>query len=158
MTTAIMSVRKNGRTQAVAWRAASMFWAALFFCGPAVGTAMAGAPTEAMRSMVDEVLRILRDKELKQPEHSKERRRQLHKAVGQRFDFLEMSRRARLRGLSGQDIRLTMSHTDLASFLGMARETLSRAMSRLETDGVIAGRGQTVAIADSDALRSVARG
>jgi len=118
MTTAIMSVRKNGRTQAVAWRAASMFWAALFFCGPAVGTAMAGAPTEAMRSMVDEVLRILRDKELKQPEHSKERRRQLHKAVGQRFDFLEMSRRA----LGAQWVKL--SDPEQQEFAGLFRSLL----------------------------------
>ncbi len=72
--------------------------------------------------------------------------------------LLEMSRRARLRCLSGQEIRLSMSHTDLASFLGMARETLSRALSRLDTDGVITGRGDLVTIGDSEALRDVARG
>ena len=72
--------------------------------------------------------------------------------------ILEMARRATLRGLSDSEVRLTMSHTDLASFLGMARETLSRALSRFDTDGLIAGRGEVISIRDSQALRALARG
>jgi len=53
---------------------------------------------------------------------------------------------------------LTMSHTDLASFLGMARETLSRALSRFDTDGLVRGRGEVILIRDSEALRELARG
>jgi len=71
--------------------------------------------------------------------------------------LLEMSRRAGLRGLSDQKIRLTMSHTDLASFLGMARETLSRALSRFDTEGTVAGRGEVILIKDPGALRALAR-
>jgi CRP/FNR family transcriptional regulator len=71
--------------------------------------------------------------------------------------ILEMSRRAALRGLSDSEVRLTMSHTDLASFLGMARETLSRGLSRFDTDGLITGRGEVILIKDSDALRALAR-
>ncbi len=72
--------------------------------------------------------------------------------------LLEMSRRAELRGVSGRDIRLTMSHTDLASFLGMARETLSRTFSRFDTEGMIAGRSESIILTDLEALRRVTRG
>jgi len=72
--------------------------------------------------------------------------------------IMGMSRRAALRGLSDSEIRLTMSHTDLASFLGMARETLSRALSRFDADGTIAGRGEVIRIRNLDALRALARG
>lgn len=71
--------------------------------------------------------------------------------------LLGMSRRAVLRGLSGSEIRLTMSHTDLASFLGMARETLSRALSRFDLEGMISGRGEVILLSDLDALRALAR-
>jgi CRP/FNR family transcriptional regulator len=53
--------------------------------------------------------------------------------------LLEMSQRAALRGLSDQEIRLTM-HTDLASFLEWPGEHWSRALSRFDTEGTITGR------------------
>ncbi len=56
--------------------------------------AYAGPPTDAMKATIDEVLRILREKELKQPEKANERRQLLEKVVGSRFDYQEMSRRA----------------------------------------------------------------
>lgn len=72
--------------------------------------------------------------------------------------LLEVSQRAALRGLSDSEIRLTMSHTDLASFLGMARETLSRALSRFDIDGIIRGRADVIVISRPKALRSIAHG
>ena len=72
--------------------------------------------------------------------------------------LIEMSRRAGLRGLDDSEVRLTMSHTDLASFLGMARETLSRALSRFDAVGLIAGRGEIVVLKDPEALHGLARG
>jgi len=68
--------------------------AALFFAGFPVETAYAGPATDAMKGTIDEVLRILRDKELKQPAKADERRQMLEKVVGDRFDYQEMSRRA----------------------------------------------------------------
>jgi len=62
--------------------------------GSVVGDAQAGGATEAMKGTIDEVLRILQDKSLKQPGKSEERRRILEKVVGDRFDYAEMSRRA----------------------------------------------------------------
>lgn len=55
---------------------------------------VAGGATEAMKVTIDEVLRVLKDKELKQPSKADERRQQLEKVVGDRFDYEEMSRRA----------------------------------------------------------------
>ena len=54
----------------------------------------AGVPTDAMKSTIDEVLRIVRDKELKQSDKTDERRKSLEKVVAARFDYTEMSRRA----------------------------------------------------------------
>ncbi len=54
----------------------------------------AGPPTDSMKMTIDEVLRIVREKELKQPEKAEERRHLLEKVVAARFDYTEMSRRA----------------------------------------------------------------
>ncbi|MDP3595599.1 MAG: ABC transporter substrate-binding protein [Nitrospirota bacterium] len=60
----------------------------------AIQPAVAGGATEAMKGTIDEVLRIIQDKDLKQPGKSEERRQRLERAVGDRFDYPEMSRRA----------------------------------------------------------------
>lgn len=56
--------------------------------------ALAGPPTDSMKGTIDEVLRIIRDKELKQAAKAEERRSLLEKVVAERFDYQEMSRRA----------------------------------------------------------------
>lgn len=60
----------------------------------AVQPAVAGGATEAMKSTIDEVLAIIRDKELKQPGRAEERRQRLEQVVGDRFDYEEMSKRS----------------------------------------------------------------
>ncbi|MGE0468825.1 MAG: Organic solvent tolerance ABC transporter substrate-binding protein [Candidatus Nitrospira kreftii] len=86
-----MRVFKRGR--------ASFHWGAIAFLaavvvGSSVVPGYAGAPTEAMKATVDEVLRIVRDQDLKQKNNSDERRHLLEKVVSARFDYAEMSRRA----------------------------------------------------------------
>jgi phospholipid transport system substrate-binding protein len=66
----------------------------LLLGGVVVQQAMAGGATEAMKSTIDEVLKIIQDKELKQPGKAEERRQRLEQVVGNRFDYQEMSRRA----------------------------------------------------------------
>lgn len=68
--------------------------AAMLAVGLGVGAAVAGLPTDSMKVTIDEVLRIVQDKELKQPAKAEERRAQLEKVVADRFDYQEMSRRA----------------------------------------------------------------
>jgi len=53
-----------------------------------------GAATEAVRSTINEVIRVLKDAELKKPGRAEERRRLLEKVIGDRFNYEEMSRRA----------------------------------------------------------------
>ncbi len=54
----------------------------------------AGPPTDSMKMTIDEVLRIVREKDLKLPEKAEERRHLLENVVAARFDYTEMSRRA----------------------------------------------------------------
>ena len=56
--------------------------------------AYAGAPTEQLRSTVDQVLVILQDPSLKPEGKQKERRDQLRRVIFARFDFAEMARRS----------------------------------------------------------------
>ncbi|MDI6801621.1 MAG: ABC transporter substrate-binding protein [Thermodesulfovibrionales bacterium] len=57
-----------------------------------VSIAYAGLPTEQVKETVDKVLDILRDKELKKSEKTKERRAAIRKVVDERFDFEEMAK------------------------------------------------------------------
>ena len=82
-------VQKVGR----AWLK-SLVVLAIVLTGFAAERAHAGEPTEAIRGTIDEVLRILADKELKQSSKANERRQLLEKVVGERFDYQEMSRRS----------------------------------------------------------------
>lgn len=81
---------KTGRT----WLRPVVFVAALILMGGMADRVQAGEATEAMRGTIDEVLRILADKDLKQPSKANERRQLLEKVVGERFDYEEMSRRS----------------------------------------------------------------
>ncbi|MDA8078561.1 MAG: ABC transporter substrate-binding protein [Nitrospiraceae bacterium] len=54
----------------------------------------AGEPTEQVRQTADEVVKILRNKELKRPEKKEERRRKLRGVVDRQFDFEEMAKRS----------------------------------------------------------------
>ncbi len=64
----------------------SLIWAA--------GEAKAGAPTEAVRSIVDEVVRILKDANLENPSERRNVRRQVKAVVDRRFDYEEMAQRS----------------------------------------------------------------
>lgn len=54
-------------------------------------------------------------------------------------------------------VRLPMAKKDLASYLGTTPESVSRALRRMQDDGVIrAGRGPVVVIEDAEALEDLA--
>lgn len=57
-------------------------------------SAAAVTATEAVKSSIDQVVRVLEDKELKKPERAVERRRQLEQIIGDRFSYEEMSKRS----------------------------------------------------------------
>jgi phospholipid transport system substrate-binding protein len=79
----------NGRRWAMV---GLMLMLQLFMGGPS--SAMAASATDSVKGTIDEVLKILGDKELKGPGRQNDRRQQLEKAVGARFDYTEMSRRS----------------------------------------------------------------
>ncbi len=54
----------------------------------------AGEPTIQVKQTVDAVLDILKNKELKKPEKTEQRRAQIRNAVSGRFDFGEMAKRS----------------------------------------------------------------
>ena len=53
----------------------------------------AGAPTQAVKETIDQVLSVLGNKDLKDPAREAERREKLEAIVGQRFDYEEMAKR-----------------------------------------------------------------
>ena len=58
------------------------------------GNAVAGLPTEQIKSTVEKALVVLNDPRLKPPAKLKERRDQLRQILFARFDFTEMAKRA----------------------------------------------------------------
>ena len=77
-----------------AWLRSLVVTVTVLLTGIAADRAQAGEATEAMKATIGEVLRILADKDLKQPSKANERRQLLEKVVGERFDYPEMSRRS----------------------------------------------------------------
>ncbi len=69
-----------------------VFTCACLFLGSQA--AAAGPATDQLKGTIDEVIRILTDKEMKKPERAEERRRLLEKVIGERFSYEEMSKRA----------------------------------------------------------------
>lgn len=57
-----------------------------------------------------------------------------------------LGERYRMLGLSGHAFKLPMSREDIARYLGLALETVSRGFTRLQEDGVIEVRGRHVEI------------
>ena len=59
-----------------------------------LSSAGGGAATDLLKGTIDEVLKILNDKEMKEPARHEDRRQRLEKVVAARFDYPEMSRRS----------------------------------------------------------------
>jgi CRP/FNR family transcriptional regulator len=69
--------------------------------------------------------------------------------------FLSLSQRCRTIGLSADNIILPMSRSDIANYLGLTVETVSRVLSRMQKNGVIQIDNKELHILDMDALRSI---
>lgn len=70
--------------------------------------------------------------------------------------LLNLSRRLTRRGKDGDRFRLTMDRRDIANYLGLTIETVSRTLSAMQRDGMLAVRGKLVSIEDAEALLDVA--
>lgn len=67
-----------------------------------------------------------------------------------------LSERLEHAGYNGSEFRLSMSREDIASYLGLALETVSRLLTRLADDGVIAVERRRLRILDPAALAAAA--
>jgi len=73
--------------------------------------------------------------------------------------LLMMSQRAARRGHKDNPVLVPMSRADIADYLGLTTETVSRTFTQLKTSGVISlQEGNKVLVADIDALFDLAEG
>lgn len=71
--------------------------------------------------------------------------------------FLEtMSRRMRAQGYSAQNINLSMTRHDIANYLGMAIETVSRLLTQLQVKGILSVMGRNIIINNQRQLLAIA--
>lgn len=70
--------------------------------------------------------------------------------------LLSLSRRREQHGLDATPVHLVMKRADLASFLGMRTETISRVLKRLQVDDVIRLKKREVDIVNPGQLRACA--
>ena len=68
-----------------------------------------------------------------------------------------LSQRYAAVGLSARRIRLTMSRTDIANYIRLAPETVSRILKRLQEQGLIAVDRREIEVLDAEQLRAIAR-
>lgn len=67
-----------------------------------------------------------------------------------------LSRRMATAGYSGSDLNLSMSREDMANYLGLALETVSRLLKKLCDDAILAVDRRRVRILDAHALTAIA--
>lgn len=70
--------------------------------------------------------------------------------------LLDLSQRFACRGFSATEFNLPMSRQDIAAYLRLAAETVSRAFGKLQRDGLLQVSGRLVNIRDLDALATFA--
>jgi CRP/FNR family transcriptional regulator len=71
--------------------------------------------------------------------------------------LVSMADRFAARGFSANAIRLSMPRSDIANYLRLAAETVSRVLRRFQDQGLISVAGRDVAFTDPRALRAQAR-
>ena len=69
--------------------------------------------------------------------------------------ILSIAKRSSIRGFSQPYLGLSMSRSDIASYLGLARETVSRVLTRFQNTGLIGLRKHAVKVLDPEALERV---
>lgn len=70
--------------------------------------------------------------------------------------LLDLSQRYARRGFSATRFNLSMARTEIANYLRMAPETVSRVLRRLSDEGVIAVNQREMLLLDPDRLAALA--
>ena len=71
--------------------------------------------------------------------------------------LISVSRRFAARGFSATRFTQTMARTDIANYLRLAAETVSRVLRRFQSDGLITVDRREVELVDCERLRALAR-
>jgi CRP/FNR family transcriptional regulator len=71
------------------------------------------------------------------------------------YFLLDISKRMQDHGLSSSRINLTMTRHDIANYLGLAVETVSRMLTRLQKSKVIRVERRSVTILDRTQLQKI---
>lgn len=66
--------------------------------------------------------------------------------------LLNLAKRLERRGLSSVDLMLSMTRQDIANYLGLTLETVSRTFAKLEKEGVVGIDRRNIRILDKDLL------
>jgi CRP/FNR family transcriptional regulator len=72
--------------------------------------------------------------------------------------LLNLTQRLRARGFSGCSLILRMTREEIGSYLGLKLETVSRAFSRFQEDGMLEVRQRHIEILDAEALQKLVNG
>jgi CRP/FNR family transcriptional regulator len=72
--------------------------------------------------------------------------------------LLNLTQRLRARGFSGSSLILRMTREEIGSYLGLKLETVSRAFSRFQDDGLLEVRQRHIEIVDAPALQALVNG
>lgn len=66
--------------------------------------------------------------------------------------LLALARHQREHGLQAADLNLAMSRSEIASFLGLASETVSRALTQMQREGLVRLAGRNVHLVDIEGI------
>ena len=71
--------------------------------------------------------------------------------------LLTLSRRYRSRGYSGIEFTLRMTREEIASYLGLKLETVSRCFSKFQEDGILEVKQRQIHVRDKQALQNMVK-
>ncbi|HEX7499629.1 MAG TPA: helix-turn-helix domain-containing protein, partial [Polyangia bacterium] len=72
--------------------------------------------------------------------------------------LLDLTHRLRAQGLSASSVLLRMSREEIGSFLGLTLETVSRTLSKFQTNGLLFVRQKQIQITDPAGLQHLLDG
>lgn len=126
-------------------------------------TTLCEIPFKALRrlgsqlpSLCDQIMRLM-SREIQDDQTSL---RLAHLGAEERLAafLLDLSARLEKRGFSGTDFHLSMSRYDIANYLGLAVETVSRLFTRFQEAGLVAVRQRQISLLDRPGLEARSRG
>ncbi len=72
--------------------------------------------------------------------------------------LLNLTQRLRTRGFSASSLILRMTREEIGSYLGLKLETVSRAFSRFQDEGILTVKQRQIEVLDPDALQRLVNG